>query len=73
MVVYRSIKHEFENNTEKSERRFRAPCTAKEDGCNWRTHASAVGDNVTNKVNTGNWKVLFVILNYLFLLHAHIY
>ena len=47
-----AIKHEFEYNTEKSDKgRFRAYCTRKqEDNCPWRLHASTMDDKQTIKV-----------------------
>jgi hypothetical protein len=46
-----AIKNQFEYNTEKSESgRVRAYCSARNDGCKWRIHASTMGDNVTVKV-----------------------
>jgi hypothetical protein len=50
-----AIKNQFEYNTEKSESgRVRAYCSARNDGCKWRIHASTMGDNVTVKVTCTN-------------------
>ncbi|WVZ71199.1 hypothetical protein U9M48_019814 [Paspalum notatum var. saurae] len=47
-----AIKHEFEYDTEKSDRRrLRVCCSRKvEEGCRWRLHASTMDDEVTVKV-----------------------
>ena len=51
-LAQHAIKHEFEYNTEKSDKgRFRAYCTRKqEDNCPWRLHASTMDDKQTIKV-----------------------
>ncbi|WVZ74596.1 hypothetical protein U9M48_022760, partial [Paspalum notatum var. saurae] len=46
-----AVKNEFEFNIEKSDiGRYRAYCSKRSDGCNWRIHASTMGDNITVKV-----------------------
>jgi len=46
-----SVKHEFHYNIEASDtRRYRASCSAKNEGCRWRIHASTLKDGVTVKV-----------------------
>jgi len=46
-----SVKHEYHYNIEASDTgRYRATCTAQNDGCPWRIHASTLKDGVTVKV-----------------------
>ena len=46
-----SMKHEFHYNIEESGTgRYRASCSAKNEGCRWRIHASTLKDGVTIKV-----------------------
>jgi hypothetical protein len=46
-----SVKHEYHYNIEASDTgRYRATCTAKNDGYPWRIHASTLKDGVTIKV-----------------------
>ncbi|XP_066347719.1 uncharacterized protein [Miscanthus floridulus] len=46
-----SMKHEYHYNIEASDTgRYRATCTAQNDGCPWRIHASTLKDGVTIKI-----------------------
>ena len=51
-IAQHSIKHKYEYNIEKSDPgRYRAHCSSKLEGCQWRIHASTMEDKVVVKVN----------------------